>query len=99
MENAEEAILTHVEGMLIDNEVIPPPSRIDILKKGLDASKLTWGMVSVDMGKLSKEVKRINITIPEHILSRIDSFAEREGESRSGFLASAAIEYIAQHSI
>lgn len=99
LENAEEAILTHVEGMLIDNEVIPPPSRIDILKKGLDASKLTWGMVSVDMGKLSKEVKRINITIPEHILSRIDSFAEREGESRSGFLASAAIEYIAQHSI
>jgi len=34
LENAEEAILTHVEGMLIDNEAIPPPSRIDILKKG-----------------------------------------------------------------
>jgi Ribbon-helix-helix protein, copG family. len=51
------------------------------------------------MGKLSKETKRINITIPEHILSRIDSFAAREGESRSAFLASAAIEYIAQHSI
>jgi metal-responsive CopG/Arc/MetJ family transcriptional regulator len=49
--------------------------------------------------KLSKEVKRINITIPENILTKIDPFAQREGETRSGFLASAAIEYISQHSM
>ena len=55
-------------------------------------------MVTIDIGKLSKVVKRINVTIPENILTKIDTYAEKEGESRSGFLASAAMEYIAQHS-
>ena len=56
-----------------------------------------WGLVNVDIDKLSNEIKRINITIPENILSRIDSFVQREGETRSGFLASAAIAYMSQH--
>jgi predicted RNase H-like HicB family nuclease len=99
LENVQEAILTHVEGLLMDNEVIPAPSLIEKLKKEITSKEIIWGVVTVDIGKLSKEVKRINITIPGNILSKIDSFAEREGETRSGFLASAAIEYIAQHSV
>lgn len=98
MENAEEAILTHIEGMLMDNETIPNPSSIEELKKENNLKNVIWSIVAIDIGKLSKEVKRINVTIPENILSKIDSYAEKEGESRSGFLASAAMEYIAQHS-
>jgi predicted RNase H-like HicB family nuclease len=60
LENAEEAILTHVEGLLLDNEVIPHASTIEALKKQFPSSDLVWGLVNVDMGKLSKEVKRIN---------------------------------------
>ncbi|TVR61312.1 MAG: ribbon-helix-helix protein, CopG family [Spirochaetaceae bacterium] len=97
-EGAEEAILTHIEGLMLDNENIPQPSKIDELKELYQNQNYIWGFVSVDIGKLSKEIKRINITIPENILSKIDAFAQKEGESRSGFLASAAIEYIAQHS-
>jgi predicted RNase H-like HicB family nuclease len=97
-ENAEEAILTHIEGMMLDNENIPQSRKIDELKKINPNPDYIWGFISVDIGKLSKEIKRINITIPENILSKIDAFAQKEGESRSGFLASAAIEYIAQHS-
>jgi len=97
-ENAEEAILTHIEGMMLDNENIPQPRKIDELKELYKKKDYIWGFVAVDIGKLSKETKRINITIPENILSKIDAFAQKEGESRSGFLASAAIEYIAQHS-
>ena len=99
MENVQEAILTHVEGLLMDDEVIPNPSLIENIKEEITSTNIIWGLVNVDIGKLSKEVKRINITIPENILTKIDSFAQREGETRSGFLASAAIEYIAQHSM
>ena len=99
MDNAQEAILTHVEGLLMDNEVIPNTSNIEVLKERIKSSGIIWGLVNVDIGKLSKEVRRINITLPENILSKIDSFAQREGETRSGFLASAAIEYISQHSV
>ncbi|GAB1483269.1 type II toxin-antitoxin system HicB family antitoxin [Treponema sp.] len=97
-ENAQEAVLTHIEGLMLDNELIPSPSSIDQLQAAMTDKDVVWGLVSVDIGKLSKEVKRINITIPENILSKIDSYAQREGETRSGFLASAAIEYMAQHS-
>ena len=99
LENAQEAILTHVEGLMMDNEVVPNPSAIERLKAEIDTPDILWGIVNVDLAKLSKEVKRINITMPENILSKIDSFAEREGETRSGLLASAAIEYISQHSM
>lgn len=38
------------------------------------------------------EVKtvRVNITLPADVLAEIDRFAEREGFTRSGFLAQAA---------
>lgn len=98
-ENAQEAILTHVEGLLIDNEVIPHPNSIELLKGQIHSDNIVWGLVNVDLAKLSKEVKRVNVTFPENILSKIDSFAEREGETRSGLLATAALEYISQHSL
>jgi metal-responsive CopG/Arc/MetJ family transcriptional regulator len=49
-----------------------------------------WAVVSVDLAKLSERAKRVNITIPEKLLGKIDSFAEKEGESRSELLVSAA---------
>ena len=98
LENAEEAILTHIEGMLMDNETIPTPSLIENLKKRNSLKNVIWSVVTIDIGKLSKVVKRINVSIPENILTKIDTYAEKEGDSRSGFLASAAMEYIAQHS-
>ncbi len=97
LENAEEAIMTHVEGLLLDNEPIPAPTPIETLKKEYRSRDFVWGLVGVDMGKLSSDVRRINITIPENLLSKIDSFAKSEGESRSGFLAFAALEYMSQH--
>ncbi|OPL16861.1 MAG: hypothetical protein AVO39_00895 [delta proteobacterium MLS_D] len=99
LENAQEAILTHVEGLFIDNETIPNPSSIEKLKDEITEDGIIWGIVNVDLAKLSKAVRRINVTIPENILTKIDSYAQREGETRSGLLATAALEYISQHSI
>jgi predicted RNase H-like HicB family nuclease len=99
IKNAEEAILTHVEGLLMDDEVIPNPSTIEVLRNKYKAGKYIWGLVTVDIGKLSKDVKRVNITIPENILTKIDAFASREGKTRSGFLMTASIEYISHHSM
>jgi predicted RNase H-like HicB family nuclease len=99
LEGAQEAILTHIEGLLMDDEVIPQPSSIESLKEKHNSTALFWGLIHVDIGSLSKEVKRINVTIPENILSKIDSFVKRKGQSRSGFLAAAAMEYISTHSL
>ncbi len=98
LKNAQEAILTHIEGLLLDNENIPVPSAIEKLMDNNHAKGLVWAVVSVDLSLLSKEVKRVNITLPKNVLSKIDAFAEIEGNTRSGLLANAAIEYISQHS-
>lgn len=37
------------------------------------------------------------ITLPERALSLIDTYAAGRGESRSGLIAEAMIEYIAAH--
>ncbi|HOE09752.1 MAG TPA: type II toxin-antitoxin system HicB family antitoxin [Treponemataceae bacterium] len=98
LDNAQEAILTHIEGLLLDNEMIPHPSSIEVLKNSYSSPEYFWSLVPVDIGSLSKNVKRVNITISDNILSKIDAFTKQEGSSRSGFLASAALEYISTHS-
>jgi predicted RNase H-like HicB family nuclease len=97
LENAEEAILTHIEGLMMDGDAIPNPSSIDLLKDQNQSSDVIWGIVTVDITRLSTQIKRINITLPEYILSKIDTYIKEEGENRSGLLATAALEYISRH--
>ncbi len=93
-----EAIECHVEGLLIGEEAVPVPLSIEQHKENPDYADGMWAFVDVDLSKLSGKSKRINITIPERILNRIDAFAASHNESRSGFIADAAIEYIATRS-
>ena len=95
--NAEEAILTHLEGLMMDNDPIPMPSKIDQLQSKQRICKGVWALVDVDIKKVARESKRINVTIPSNILAKIDAFTEKTNESRSGLLSKAALEYIAQH--
>ncbi|PZO20733.1 MAG: hypothetical protein DCF25_06020 [Leptolyngbya foveolarum] len=91
-----EAIECHIEGLLIDGENIPLSLSIESHKENSDfADAFAWMLVDVDLSKLSGKTKRINVTIPERILSRIDAYAESHNESRSGLMANAAIAYIA----
>jgi len=95
--NAIEAIECHVEGLLIDGESIPPGRGIEHHRRKREFSGGIWALVDVDFSKLSGKAKRVNITLPERILSQIDSFASRRGDTRSGFLAHAALEYVSSH--
>jgi predicted RNase H-like HicB family nuclease len=96
LNNAVEAIECYVESLLLDGEEIPMPTSIDRYLHQTDFAGGTWALVEVDLSKLSGKVRRVNITIPERILDRIDRFANSRGESRSGFLAAAALEYLAR---
>jgi len=96
--NAQEAILTHIEGMFMDNETIPATSLIETLKQKHKNREYIWALCDIDTSKLSENSKRVNITIPERLLTKIDTYAKDEGETRSGFLAHAALEYISRNS-
>lgn len=95
--NAIEAIECHLEGMLIDGETVPSTRTIEFHSKNRQFSGGIWALADVDLSKLSGKAKRVNITLPEHILVQIDSYASRSGETRSGFLVHAAMEYVRTH--
>jgi predicted RNase H-like HicB family nuclease len=96
--NAAEAIECHIEGLLIEGEEIPLPGIIEHHQHHSDYEGAFWALVPVDLSKLSGATKRVNVSMPERILGQIDAYAERRGETRSGFLAAAALEYIHTHS-
>jgi len=52
----------------------------------------TWTVVDVDASELGDEAARINITLPQRILRAIDAHARKQGETRSEFLARAALD-------
>lgn len=97
LNNAIEAIECHIEGLLIDGESIPPGLPIEHYKSMRQYASGIWALVDVDLSKLSGKAKRVNITLPERILAQIDSFASRSGDTRSGLLVHAALEYVSAH--
>lgn len=88
----KDAIQTHVEGLLLDGDPIPEPSPLEKHRANQDYAGAVWMLVPVDLGKITGKTKRINITIPEPALARIDQYASTHGETRSGFLMRAALQ-------
>ncbi|MBF0311093.1 MAG: type II toxin-antitoxin system HicB family antitoxin [Magnetococcales bacterium] len=89
---ARDAIQTHVEGLLLDGDPIPEPLPLEQHQGNPDFGGAIWMLVPVDLGKITGKAKRINITIPEPALMRIDQYAHAHGETRSGFLMRAALQ-------
>ena len=85
---AAEALEFHIEGMMEDGETVPAPSDLaDIL--GGSKEPDVKAIILVPAKVKSKPV-RINVSIPEDVLSEIDGYAEQHGLTRSGFLVRAA---------
>jgi hypothetical protein len=74
----------------------PTPSSAESLLREWNAKGAVWALVPVDLSVLSKRAKRVNITVPENLLRKIDAFATKDGDSRSGLLVTAALQYITQ---
>ena len=93
-----EAIKCHIEGLALDGETIPTLRSIEFHQKNPDYTDGIWALVSVTLDKLPGESRRVNITVPELLLALIDHHAKQHGETRSRFIAQAAMEFIASHS-
>ena len=88
---AGEMLAFHVEGLIEDGEDLPPLRALDAMQEDeafrQDSADAIIGLIDVD---LPGKAVRVNISIDEGLLKRIDRAAEATGESRSGFLAQAA---------
>lgn len=93
--NAEEALALHVEGMSAEGEAIPEPTPGAALFSNADLAGAIAYLVPLRPEK--GRALRVNITLDEHLLIEIDAAAQREGLTRSGFLAAAAKARMADH--
>jgi predicted RNase H-like HicB family nuclease len=94
---AYEALLLHLEGLREDGERLPPPTNLeDLVADPENAEAVAFLVISVP--DAPGKAKRINITMSEETLRRVDAAARRRGLSRSSFLTRAAQEVMEQES-
>ena len=86
---AGEALSFHIQGMLEDGEAIPEPSTLDDVKK--DPSRKDAALVFLVTTHDVDETIRINISVRESQIKKIDRLAESAGMTRSAFLIQSAI--------
>ena len=87
---AQEALELHVGGMVEDGEKLPTPSRLDAIMA--DAENADAVAFLVTLPEPADRTVRVNITLPERLLRRIDARAK----NRSAFLARAAEKALAE---
>jgi len=85
---AEEALAQHLAGMAEDEEPIPEPSSLEAVMA--DRENRDAVAILVNAPPATGKAVRVNMTIPEDELQRIDKFAAAHGMTRSGFLLYAA---------
>lgn len=86
---AQEALALHLNGMRENGVVIPEPRSLEATRNDPDAQG-ALAVIAVRAPTQAPKSVRINITLPEADLQEIDSYAERAGYTRSGFLVAAA---------
>jgi predicted RNase H-like HicB family nuclease len=96
LDNAREAILLHVEGLIDDGEPVPEASPIANFRGERQFRNYIWALVDVDLSQLEDSIERVNITLPRRVLRKLDAAAHAAGETRSGYIAHLALRAASQ---
>lgn len=83
---AEEALQFHIDGMIEDKDEIPHPTTLEAVRK---KHKKTEALLLIP-ARIPSKVTRINITVDEKFLRKLDKFLETHHENRSSFFVEAA---------
>jgi predicted RNase H-like HicB family nuclease len=92
LRRAPEALASHIEAVAEEGYAMPEIRELDVIKADSKFAEDFSDAVmtaAVDV-ELPGRACRLNISMDEHLVARIDKRARELGESRSGFLAAAA---------
>lgn len=95
IDSAREAIISHIEtalelGMAVDIS----PKKISEHMQNPDFQGAIWAVVDVNLSELDAAPSRFNVSMPRFVLAKIDRYVDTVHDTRSGFLARAALETI-----
>ncbi len=91
-DNAREIIDAFCKILAEEAKKLPAPKPMSEWQADKEYKGWAWGIIEVPVEKYFARAEKINITVPANILKRIDEYAMKSGESRSGFLVRAAEE-------
>ena len=91
---AQEAAEAHFGA---DDDPIPDPTSPEAWAADPDYSGGFWMLVDIDLSKVRSRAVRLNISLPENLVKRIDAAAHQRGQTRSAFLAVAAEREMVAH--
>ncbi|MFA6568961.1 MAG: type II toxin-antitoxin system HicB family antitoxin [Victivallales bacterium] len=90
-EMAQEAFQFHIDGMVEEGLEIPDAMPMEKIKKNnRDAEAFILLPIVIPRSM----AERINITVPQYVLSKIDGYARSHNETRSGLFSKAALSYV-----
>ena len=92
---ARRALARHLEGMVADGDLIPRATPAEAIELPHDALSYVF-LVETDAPIAKTPHIRLNVTLPEALVRRIDAVA---GGNRSGWLALAANEQLKRYSV
>lgn len=93
-EELPEKIQEAAEAYFYDGAPVPAPSKLEKLAKKSEYQGGVWMLADINVSKLSTKSVRLNISLPENVITTIDDYTKRHHLSRSAFLAKAALNEI-----
>ena len=85
--NAEEALGRHLRGLVEDGSAIPPATPPEKIRAATGSLEIARFLVR---GEAPSRTVRLNISLDETLVARIDRAARDRSMTRSGFIAAAA---------
>ena len=104
MEEITETIKSHLSILAEYGEKVPNASALEMHRKNYmlenphTFSQAFWTIVSIDITPYLGKSHKINVTLPELLISQIDDKVNRSSDykTRSGFIASACFAELAK---
>lgn len=90
--NTQEAIYSHIDTLIeLGEDADIKISDMNDLIKNEEYAGAIWAGVDIDATRIDPKPERVNVSLPRFVLKRIDEFTKENHETRSGFLARAAL--------
>ena len=95
IEESKQAILFHIEGLLEDG-IEPETNQPDLatLINDPEYAGAQWFGIEVNIDHLTLKPERFNVSWPKYLLNKVDTYVSQTHDTRSNFLAKAALERI-----
>lgn len=96
--NAREAVEGHLELLCENGMEIPQAKDMVVYLNDPEYSGWVWALVEVDITPFLGKSQKVNVTLPEVLIKRIDDLVARQPvyKTRSGFLAQAALHELSK---